>query len=338
MTDAKRYFKELRMQQLRALVELARGKGFAGTATALGLSTPSVWQQIRGLEEVFGETLVSVQGLRVSLTPRGRELVDLATPLVEGFDSLRDRFAAGPDAAPRRLRVAAPNSVLVHELPEPIRRYREAAPEVELTLIDCPSNAGRRLLEEDEVDLAVVGLLDADFPATLTADDLTSYPFMLVLPANHPLTNRRRIRPEDIVQYPLVMPGPGTNSRRRTDEVFAAAGLRESCRIVCTASTKELLIQYVQLGFGIGVVSISARFLAGGERGPHPASVEERGPHPSGLAFRDLSDRFGRERIVILRRTVRPEPPHRRLFREIATSYAAEPSTAPSEPPNQIDT
>ena len=48
--SARRYFKEVRFRQIRALVELSRRGSFASTATSLGLAVPSVWQQVRALE------------------------------------------------------------------------------------------------------------------------------------------------------------------------------------------------------------------------------------------------------------------------------------------------
>lgn len=109
MGTKRHYFKELRLQQLRAIVELSRGNGFAGAAAALKLTTPSVWQQVRSLEREFGTSLVEVIGLQVTLTDRGRLLVDLALPVVQGFDSIRELFGEQSQAIPSRLRIAAPS-------------------------------------------------------------------------------------------------------------------------------------------------------------------------------------------------------------------------------------
>ena len=315
MGNKRHYFKELRLQQLRAIVELSRSNGFAGAAAALKLTTPSVWQQVRSLEREFGTSLVEVQGLQVTLTDRGRLLVDLAVPVVQGFDSIREQFGERSQAIPPRLRIAAPNSVLVNELPEPIRHYREQHPEVELSLLDCPSNAARQLLEEGKVDLAVIGQLEASHPASLAADGVTSYPFTLVCPANHPILQAARIRPQELARYPLVMQSPGTNSRQRIDEVFGKAGLHPNLHVAFTASTKELLLQYVQMLFGISVVSISPKYLA--KSGKPYRSAQ-------GLAFRDLSKVFGYERIVILRRKHRRELPHVKAFREAVIKHAVD--------------
>ena len=317
MNSGRHYFKELRLQQLRAIVELSRGKGFAGAAAALNLATPSVWQQVRSLEREFGTPLVEVNGLQVSLTEQGQVLMDLSEPVVQGFDSIRELFDERSRAISPRLRIAAPNSVLVNELPEPIRRYRERHPEVDLSLIDCPSKTARKLLEDGEVDLAVTGQLESDYPSTITVEGVTSYPFTLVCPAKHPILIAAPIRLKDLAQYPLVMQSPGTNSRQRVDEVFDRAGIRHKLRVAFTASTKEILLQYVQLEFGIAVVSISRKYLS---KSPKPRRSSQ------GLAFRDLSKIFGHEHIVIMRRRRRQEPAHLRAFRELLL-LTAEPST-----------
>jgi len=91
-SPVRRYFKEVRFRQIRALVEMSRQGSFAATAAAMDLAVPSVWQQIRSLEDEYGVQLVVAEGSKVSLTDDGRALVDLAAPLVESFDGLRAMF------------------------------------------------------------------------------------------------------------------------------------------------------------------------------------------------------------------------------------------------------
>ena len=66
MPTERRYFKEMRFRQLRALVELARHKTFSAVASELGLSVSSTWQQVRALEEEFDVQLVAAKGQHVS--------------------------------------------------------------------------------------------------------------------------------------------------------------------------------------------------------------------------------------------------------------------------------
>ncbi|MBM3982509.1 MAG: LysR family transcriptional regulator [Planctomycetes bacterium] len=109
-SSTRRFFKELRFQQLRALVELVGQTSFAGAAHTLGLATPSAWQQIRGLEVEFGVELVRVNGKTVELTDDGTALADLARPLVAGFDSLHEAFEGRTNLGPKRLVLASRSS------------------------------------------------------------------------------------------------------------------------------------------------------------------------------------------------------------------------------------
>ena len=315
MTEKRRYYKELRLSQLRAITELQRQRSFAGVAAVLELATPSVWQQIRGMEDDFGVPLVEVNGQQVTLTAQGRLLAELSEPVVQGFDAIREQFTQQAAAIPRRLTIAGPGNVLVNELPAPLRRYCDEHPDVELSLIDTPSNPARRMLEEGEVDLAVVGQLDTSFPSTLAADEITSFPFMLVCSPDHPVLSLQRIGPKSLARFPLVMSSLGTNTRRRVDEVFAAAGVRDRLRIVFETSTKELLLQYVRLNFGIAVVPISTRYQA-----------DSNAPYGDvqNLCFRDVSSTFGHEHIVILRRRHRREPAFQQAFRDIVRNSLQE--------------
>jgi DNA-binding transcriptional LysR family regulator len=308
MSSKRRYFKQLRIAQFRAIVELSRCKGFASAAAALDLATPSVWQQIRALEDEFDTNLVEVNGQQVTLTEQGQLLVELAEPIVHGFDSIVEEFSKRSRSIPDRLDVASPANILVNELPVPIHRFHEEHASVELSLIDVPSNPARQLLEDGEVDLAVVGQLDTDFPATLAADPITTFPFMVVCPIDHPVLSIKRLGPKSLARFPLVMSSIGTNTRKRVDAVFAKAGLLDDLRIVFETSTKDLLLQYVQIGSGIAIVPISPRYRA---KSSAPYGDIRK------LGFRDVSNLFGHEQIVILRRRHRREPPHQQAFRRI---------------------
>ena len=117
----RRYFKEVRFRQIRALVELSRQRGFASAAASLGMAVPSIWQQVRALEDEYGVQLVVAKGSQVSLTEDGQMLVDLGAPLVEGFDSLRSVFEDRHRSTPRTLTVVAPAPLLVGSLQKPIK-------------------------------------------------------------------------------------------------------------------------------------------------------------------------------------------------------------------------
>ena len=299
-----RRFKQLRFRQLRAFVELSLCGSFAAVAEKLELSVPSVWQQVRALEKAFGYELVHTEGRRLVFTDRGQLLLNMAAPLVKGFDELVETFSRPPEEAHQRLSLAAPNIALTNELPGPLDRFRREFPDVELQLVDRGSVACIDLVEKGEVDMAVAGRLDDEPLSALRTERVTRYPFVLVCRTDHELAEATRLSLKTLARHAFVIPGAGTNARVRFDEVFAAADLRRHLQVVMEANTKELLLSYVQMGFGVAVASMSPvamqRFAGDGAR--------------SRLVFHDLSRLFGHENIDLFVRKSRYQPPHERAF------------------------
>ncbi len=303
------YFKEVRLRQLRALLELSRQRSFAKAAAVLGLATPSVWQQVRALETGFGVALVTVQGQQVDLTEAGRQLVDLSAPIVEGFESLKAVFLDRQKRLVRRLTVATTASLVAHELCEPLQTYRQLHPEVRLTVIDRPSPAARSAFEQGQADIALIGeLAETATDAKYEATRLTAYPFKLICAQGHPLMAPKRLTLSQLARHPLVLPGEGTNSRVRVEEVFQRAGLTAKLDVVMTASSMPVLVNYVSMGFGISIASVSPAILQEARAGKADYA---------GLEFRNLTHLFGEERVVLLARRGRLELPHVKAFQEI---------------------
>ena len=219
MKSDRRFFKELRFRQLRALVELSRQNTFSAMASALGLSVVSAWRQVRSIEEEFGVQLLVTNGQQVSLTEDGRALVEMAQPLVESFLSLRAVFEDRQSKVSRKLTVAAPAGVLSDALPEPVTIFRRKFPNVELRLMDRPSRAAAAALLAGQADIAIVGLTMADeLPAAAAIHPLTRYPIHLLCRADHALANAKRITVKQIARFPLVLSSEDTGMWRRGSE------------------------------------------------------------------------------------------------------------------------
>jgi DNA-binding transcriptional LysR family regulator len=300
------FFKELRFRQLRALVELSRQKTFSGMAAVLRLSVVSAWRQVRSLEEEFGVQLVVADGQQVALTEDGRTLVEMSQPLVESFISLRSVFADRNSKTPRKLTVAAPAGVLSDALPEPVTRYRRKFPHVELRLMDRPSRAAISAVLAGEAEIAIAGLSKNDqLSPVLSARSLTRYPIHLLCPTDHVLATVKRITVKRIAQYPLILSSEDTSDRAQVDLTFARAGVLDQLNVAISATRLPLITGYVALGFGVAL-------LAPGMAKPPKA---RRGR--TTIIWRDVSNLFGHEDLVLLQRKGRFELPHVKAFREL---------------------
>jgi DNA-binding transcriptional LysR family regulator len=196
--------------------------------------------------------------------------------------------------------------VLSDALPEPVTRYRRKFPHVELRLMDRPSRAAISAVLAGEAEIAIAGLSKNDqLSPVLSARSLTRYPIHLLCPTDHVLATVKRITVKRIAQYPLILSSEDTSDRAQVDLTFARAGVLDQLNVAISATRLPLITGYVALGFGVAL-------LAPGMAKPPKA---RRGR--TTIIWRDVSNLFGHEDLVLLQRKGRFELPHVKAFREL---------------------
>ncbi len=291
MKTDRRFFKELRLRQLRALVELSHRGSFSAVAAFLRLSVVSVWRQIRSLEDEFGVKLVDADGPQVKLSEDGLMLVEMCEPLVESFLSLKTAFIDRRNRTPQKLTVAAPADILSDALPETVKGYRKQFPHVELRLLDRPSRSATAALLEGQADIAIAGMgMGQDVEGALELQPLIRYSMTLLCPAEHPLTGVKKITLKQISQYPLVLSSEDTSDRPLVDQAFKRAGLADKLDVALSATRIPLIMRYVALDFGVAIITL----------GNHAPFKPRRGE--KAITALDVSHLFGFEETVLLKR------------------------------------
>ncbi|HYG75173.1 MAG TPA: LysR family transcriptional regulator [Planctomycetota bacterium] len=300
----RRYFKELRMQQFRSLVQTRRHGSFTAAARELNLSRTSVWQQIRALEEDFGVELVVVVDHQPQLTGEGELLVNMLSPLVDEFDTLKDNFLSKINRVEQKLTVATTTSLLHYELDEPTAEFRKKCPEVSLSFIDRTSAAAAELLLQAKADLAVIGSIKGlTDEASLEIVPLLQCPFVLACRKNHPLAKKSKITVKELKDHPLIVPSVGTNGRMRIDSILEHAGVSEKLHVVLQSYNSAVMLAYAEKNLGAALLSLSPRLMA---------------LHNKELVFKDLSSVFGSEDVVLVKRKARFKSLQRPYVEEFA--------------------
>ena len=244
-------YKQNRLQQLRGFFYAARAQSVSRAAERMYLSQPSVSLQIKALERELGARLFDRRGPRIALTPDGEALLELARPLVEGFEQLEEQFAARRESPERgTVRIAAGGSTIQYILPPYVERFVHDFPHVDLRLHNVTGKAGLAMLRAGEVDFAVG-------PMWETPPDIQFYPRftyepMLITCTDHPLAHRKRISLKDISKYPLILPPKDQSTYRFVEMVFAEHSLDYDVKL--EVGGYEVIKQYVELGLGILIV------------------------------------------------------------------------------------
>ncbi len=250
----------MELRHLRYFVAVAEELHFGRAAERLNISQPPLSQQIQALEEYLAVRLFERTNRRVALTEAGRLF------LVEARDIL-ERAKQAVQVAQRaqrgelgELKVGFTGSApFTSVIPRSIQAYRQAHPDVHLSLQEMSSSAVIEALLERRMQ---VGLLrPIALPDSIEVVELFRDPLMLVLPAAHPLAvdsdaglSLVQLAGEPFVFFPRHY---GTGLFDQLNELARAAGFTP--HIAQEANEAMTIIGLVAAGMGVSMLPESFR-------------------------------------------------------------------------------
>jgi DNA-binding transcriptional LysR family regulator len=176
------------LRHFLALEAVAREGSFGRAATALGYTQSAVSQQIAALERIVGQRLIERPGgpKPVSLTEAGRLLLIHADAIAARVAAAQADLTALAEGQAGTLRVGVFQSVGQRILPEVMRRYLRAWPQVKVTLTESADDTELLgFVERGELDLTFSDLPLVEGP--FESVELMRDPYVLVVPADSPL-------------------------------------------------------------------------------------------------------------------------------------------------------
>jgi len=146
--------------RLKVFTLTARLGSFSRAARVLDISQPAVSQNIAELESDIGaELFVRDPGKPIRLTEKGQSLLEYAERIISLYERLNaDLVPGGAVGVPRtEVRIAAVRLAVQFILPEAIKKFAAAYPNVAITVIERTDDEIPGLLKDGTVDLAITG-------------------------------------------------------------------------------------------------------------------------------------------------------------------------------------
>ena len=247
----------MNFQQLRILRETVKcNYNLTEVGNALFTSQSGVSKHIKDLEDELGIEFFLRKGKRLlGLTEPGKELLIIVERMLidtKNIKLLAEQFSHSDKG---QLTVATTHTQARYILPQIVSRFKKEFPKVHLALHQGSPNEISELLLNGEADLAIATESLSQIP------ELVSFPFYswhhaVVVPEGHPLEKSKKLKLEDIAEYPIVTYHEGFTGRKLIDETFSNAHL--SPDIVMSALDADVIKTYVELGLGIGIIASMA--------------------------------------------------------------------------------
>jgi Transcriptional regulator len=254
----------MNLRDLRYLVALADERHFGKAAERCFVSQPTLSAQIRKLEEYLGVSLVERQPKRVALTPSGEKIVRRARLLLQEADAIVDLARTDRDPLSGPLKLALIPTVGPYLLPHVAGRLRKDVPRLKLMLYEYQTEPLLERLRAGEIDVGILAL-----PVILDGLDsavLYDEPFMLAVPASHPLADQERVKVDDLRGETLLLLEDGHCLRDQALEVCSRVRVNEAHDY--RATSLETLRQMVAAGHGLTLLpELAAETPVGTARG-----------------------------------------------------------------------
>jgi DNA-binding transcriptional LysR family regulator len=265
-------YKDIQLTQLRGFCLAAAHGNFTTAARELGLSVPTVWEQVRALERKLGATLMRRHGHAVEVTAEGRLLLDLIQPSIGTLEALETLFASRRTETPQHLSLAATPYYVSCHLVRPVQEFTAAFPCVRLNLIADPfSDEMIHRVERGQAELGLVAYSrEGARSAALDYEDLFELELVLMTAPRHPLAGKKRVTPFDLVRYPMIRAHKGSFSRKALDRILQAHDLEGKVQVVMENNVVDIVRKYVAAGIGIALLYV------GGEGEKSPPGVRQR--------------------------------------------------------------
>jgi DNA-binding transcriptional LysR family regulator len=278
---------------LAQFAAVAREEHITRAAARLGIPQPTLSRTMARLEADVGVPLLARTGRGVVLTRQGHALfgyVEQALTLLErGLDEvIADAGDTRGKVAFGFLHTMGPEAV-----PGLLRAFRVDHPGIRFQLVQDSAGAMLERMRAGELDLCLTAPLpDAPDLAVRALDEQRMY---LVVPADHRLATRRRVRLAEAADEVFVCMEPGYGLRRIADELCAEAGFVP--KVAFEGEEAETLRGLVAAGLGVALLPAP--------EAPRPGTVQLAVTAPR--AFRTIG-------LAWL--PTRPETTPVRLFRE----------------------
>jgi DNA-binding transcriptional LysR family regulator len=239
------------LNQIRAFEAVAKYLNITRAAESLSISEPSVFKQVKALEEFCGMRLYRKVGRQIELTREGQLVRADAREILLRVERVGQRFKqAAPALTGGSLAVGGSHTPSVALIPSLLARFKESHPHTQIMFRTKSSRGIEQLVLHSQVEIGVV--TNPSNSPLLRLVPCREENIVVVVSAKHPLTKKIDLSLAEVVQTPLIVK---KGRRGRPSEFLRqieSQGFRLNILMECESG--QAIKIAVLKGMGIGVL------------------------------------------------------------------------------------
>lgn len=222
----------------------------AGAAAVNAIAPSAVSRRISELELALGTVLLFRETKGVTPTPAGETLARHTRDMVRLLDRMEGEMSEFADGARGHIRIVANTSAITQFLPDDLSKFKSEYPDVRIALSEQTSETAVQDVSKGLADIAI-------FSEAISAQGLEVFPYrqdrlVVIAPADHPLTRRKKLAFADTLEFQHVGLQPGSSLLGQLET--HAANLGRPISFAVQVTSFDGVRRMVESGLGIAIL------------------------------------------------------------------------------------
>jgi LysR family nitrogen assimilation transcriptional regulator len=216
-------------RRLLYFYHVARMGSFSAAEAILGVAQPALSRQIQQLEEDLGTQLLERNGRGVSLTQYGEILQKQALTILGEMSNALEQLQLARRKPTGQISIAAPAGAMAYYMPEILRRYVAAFPEIQITATQASTGEVYDQLAGGLTDVAII--VEPRSTHKMICHRLMVEPLWLVARRDHAIAKLEYVDRKQLADIKLMLPGSPHGMRENIDRYAAQGGIEYQCNM-----------------------------------------------------------------------------------------------------------
>jgi DNA-binding transcriptional LysR family regulator len=242
------------LHQLRIFQTVAQQRSYSRAADALYLTQPGVSLQVKALEKSIGLPLFEKSGRTLRLTEAGKELLAYSErifAIMDEADAVLEDLGGGRRGT---VKIAASTTAGIYVVPGVLGAFHRQQPNVKLTLDVVNRFTVQERLLNDEVDMAVMGLIEDTHD--LEVAEFVPNELVVIASPRHRLAGVKNISLEELTREVFLLREAGSGTRTDVERLIHGKGAQ--IRVGMELRSSGAIKQAVAADLGIAIMPLRA--------------------------------------------------------------------------------
>ncbi|MBS5111790.1 MAG: LysR family transcriptional regulator [Coprobacillus cateniformis] len=236
------------LRHLQIFIKVYEKQSITLAAKEMHIAQPSVSLAIKEMENYYSIKFFDRMNRKIFPTQAAIQFYDYAIHIVSLFLEMEKGIKNWEEEG--NIRIGSSITISHYILPEILQTLKQRYPNLNIKVYVHNFKTIEKLLLENKIDLGLV-------ETNLENNNIVQLPFMhdhlsTIVPLKHPLLKKKKIKLEDLLDYPILMREQGSSVTNLVTSIFVSHQL--PVRFAMESSSTQAIIKGVEANLGISTL------------------------------------------------------------------------------------